>query len=74
MRFYVEIDDLEKIQDILDHVKAILEEDLLIEMVMAKSGIIGRIGFVVSTSYKRHFNEITQALVQVDGVSFVVEE
>ena len=74
MRFYVEIDDLEKIQDILDHVKAILEEDLLIETVMAKSGIIGRIGFVISTSYKRNFDEIKQALVQVDGVSFVVEE
>ena len=74
MRFYVEIDDLEKIQDILDHVKAILEEDLLIETVMAKSGIIGRIGFVISTSYKRKFDEIKQALVQVDGVSFVVEE
>lgn len=74
VRFYIEIDDLQKIQTVLDHITEILEGDLLVETVNAKSGIIGRIGFVVSTSYKRSYEEIRKALIDIDGVSFVVEE
>ncbi len=74
VRFYIEIDDLQKIQEILNHITTILEEDLLVETVNAKSGIVGRIGFVVSTSYKRSYEEIRKSLIEIDGVSFVVEE
>ncbi|MBR4768114.1 MAG: MgtC/SapB family protein [Lachnospiraceae bacterium] len=74
VRFYIEIDDLSKIQGVLDHIGTILEQDMLIETVSAKSGIIGRIGFVVSTSYKRNYDEIQKALDEIDGISFVVEE
>ena len=74
VRFYIEIDDLQKIQEILNHITTILEEDLLVETVNAKSGIVGRIGFVVSTSYKKSYEEIRKSLIDIDGVSFVVEE
>jgi putative Mg2+ transporter-C (MgtC) family protein len=74
VRFYIEIDDLQKIQEILNHITTILEEDLLVETVNAKSGIVGRIGFVVSTSYKKSYEEIRKSLIEIDGVSFVVEE
>ncbi len=73
-RFYIEIDDLQKIQAILDQVTNVLEGDLLVETVTAKSGIVGRIGFNISTSFKKSYDEIRKALIEIDGVSFVVEE
>ena len=74
VRFYIEVDTLEKIQEVLNEIGVVLNDDMLIETVPAKSGIVGRIGFNVSTAYRRSYEDIRKALAAIDGVSFVVEE
>lgn len=74
VRFYIEVDTLEKIQEVLNEIGVVLNDDMLIETVPAKSGIVGRIGFNVSTAYRRSYDDILKALAAIDGVSFVVEE
>ena len=72
MRFYVEINDITRIQDILNDIEAVLQKDDYIETTPAKSGIVGCVGFEVTTSDKINFEEIKKSLNQINGISFVV--
>ena len=72
IRFYVEVDDIEKIQGVLDRIEAALNNDAFIETVPAKSGLAGSVGFEVTTTNKNNQAEIKQALTQIEGISFVV--
>lgn len=72
MRFYVEINDINRIQEILSQIEAILQKDDYIETTPAKSGIVGCVGFEVTTSDKINFEEIRDRVNQIEGVSFVV--
>lgn len=72
MRFYVEVNDIEKIQSVLDRIDEVLKKDAFIETIPAKSGIVGCVGFVVTTSNRLNYEENKQALTGIDGVSFVV--
>ena len=73
MHFYVEVDDIEKIQEVLDQIRAILKKDTVIETVPAKSGIIGSVGFEI-TVLNRSNEETRKALCQIKGIRFVVPE
>lgn len=72
MRYYVEVSDIAMIQTVLDGIDALLNKDGFVETIPAKSGIVGSVGFVVTTSNRNNSEEIKQALTRVEGVSFVV--
>ena len=72
MRFYAEVHDITRIQDILNQIEILLENDGMIETIPAKSGIAGSIGFIVTTSNRGNSKEIKQALSRIEGISFVV--
>ena len=72
MRFYVEVNDVGKIQSVLEELDAVLERNALIESIPAKSGIVGSVGFEVTTSDQNVFVENREAINQIDGISFVV--
>ena len=72
MRFYAEVDDVAKIQGILDQIDTLLNKDGFVETIPAKSGIVGNVGFVITTSNRGNSEEIKGALTRIDGISFVV--
>ena len=73
IHFYVEVNDLAKIQGVLDAIGDILEKDIYVETLPAKSGIVGSVGFDVTTSYKHDYEQIRKDISRIDGVSFVVQ-
>lgn len=72
IRFYVEVDDLERIQDVLDQIENELQKDVYIETIPAKSGIAGRVGFEITTVNNNNQQEIKSALTRIEGIDFVV--
>ena len=70
---------MEQIRAILDYlqefntVSVILKKDVYVETLPAKSGIVGNIGFNVTTSYKHDYEQIRKDISLVDGVNFVVQ-
>lgn len=72
MRFYVEVNDVGKIQSVLDRIEELLHNDVLFGTVPAKSGLAGSVGFEVTTSNRSNYEQTKQALNEIDGVSFVV--
>lgn len=72
MRVYVEVNDLEKVQDVVDRIGILMKQNALIETIPAKSGIVGNVGFEVTVSSRNLYEEGRQALSQIEGVSFVV--
>ena len=72
IRFYVEVDDTDQIQSVLDQIDAVLKKDGYIETIPAKSDVAGRIGFELTTINRDNQEEIKQALTQIDGIRFVV--
>ena len=72
MRFYVEIDDIEKIQDVVDEVENVLGKEVYFETVPAKSGISGSVGFEISTANRSSYDQVKQLLNRIDGIRFVV--
>ena len=73
IHFYMEVNDLAKVQRVLDTVSSLLKEDISLETVPAKSGIVGSVGFDVTTSYRKNFEQIRNTITEVDGISFVVQ-
>ena len=72
MRFYVEVNDVNKIQDVLDRIEAAFHQDALVETTPARSGLAGSVGFVVTTMSKSDYELIKQEFSQIDEISFVV--
>ena len=72
LRFYVEINEVAKIQSALDQIQALLKKEALIETIPAKSGLSGCVGFEVTTTTRNVFEEIRPELDRIEGVSFVV--
>ena len=72
LRFYVEVNDLKKVQNVVDQIGTLLKNDALIETIPAKSGLAGCVGFEMTTSNRHVYEESRKALNEIDGVSFVV--
>lgn len=72
--FYIEVHDMAKIHDVLEEVETVLNNDAFVEVTSAKSGIVGSIGFEVTTSNRGNMDEIRKTLGKIDGVSYVVSE
>ena len=73
MRFYVEVNAIDQVQDILAQIEVLLNKDVYIETIPAKSGIAGSVGFVVTTTNQNSYEELKQSLTQIEGISFVVQ-
>ena len=72
IRFYMEVNDIQKIQSVLDQIETILDHDGFIETIPAKSGLPGSVGFGVTAINNNNQDEIKQAFLKIDGVGFVV--
>ena len=72
IRFYMEVNDIQKIQSVLDQIETILDHDSFIETIPAKSGLPGSVGFAVTAINNNNQDEIKQAFLKIDGVGFVV--
>lgn len=72
LRFYVEVNDIGKIQTVLDQIETLMKKNARIETIPAKSGIAGCVGFEVTISNRNLFEQSRQELSRIDGVSFVV--
>ncbi|MBO4887839.1 MAG: MgtC/SapB family protein [Firmicutes bacterium] len=73
LHFYIEINDIEKVQGFLDQIALIFQKDMFVEAIPAKSGISGHVGFDVTASYVRDFENVRKKLDTIDGISFIVQ-
>ena len=73
MRFYIEVSDVDIIQSIVDKLYAILSDDVYIDTIPAKSGIVGNVGLEVTTSTKNDFNRLKKELNSFKGINFIVQ-
>ncbi len=70
---YVEVSNIEKVRDILKQIEVVLEKDMVLESIPAKSGITGNVGFNITTFHKHDYEQIQDTISRIDGVSFVVQ-
>lgn len=73
MRFYIEVSDVDIIQSIVDKLYAILSDDVYIDTIPAKSGIVGNVGLEVTTSTKNDFDRLKKELNSFKGINFIVQ-
>lgn len=73
MRFYIEVSDVDIIQSIVDKLYAILSDDVYIDTIPAKSGIVGNVGLEVTTSTKNDFARLKKELNSFKGINFIVQ-
>lgn len=69
---YVEISDINRVNEILDKVKAKIPVPNNPVVVPSKSGITGYVGLNIMLNH--HFEIIPEEFLQIEGVVFVVEE
>lgn len=74
VNLYAEILDPKKAGTIFDSVHRMSEDDVLIEVVPAKSGINGNLGFFITISNRDDFGELREQVEEMDGVAFVIPE
>ena len=72
MRFYVEVNDISKVQDVLDRIQTVFDKDALIVTIPAKSGLPGSVGFEVTTMSRSNYEEIRKEFSRFEEISFVV--
>ncbi len=73
IHFYAEIQSIGNVQRVLDEVESILEKDMILEVVPAKSAIPGNIGINVTTTPGHSSESIRDSLLKIDGISYVVK-
>ena len=73
IHFYAEIRNVENVQKTLDEVDSILEKDMVLEVIPAKSGIQGNIGINVTMTPRHNSDSIRGALLKIDGIMYVVK-
>ena len=73
IHFYAEIRNIENVQKTLDEVDSILDKDMVLEIIPAKSGIQGNIGIYVTTTPRHNPDMIRKSLLQINGIIYVVK-
>ena len=73
IHFYAEIRSIENVQRVLDEVEAIMEKDLIVEVIPAKSSIPGSVGINVTTTLRHSAESLRDSLMKIDGISYVVK-
>ncbi len=74
VNLYAEISEPKKAGKVFDDVHNMSDDDVLIEVVPAKSGINGNLGFFITISNKDNFKELREQIEEMDGVAFVIPE
>lgn len=74
VNLYAEISEPKKAGKVFDDIHKISEDDVLIEVVPAKSGMNGNLGFFITIANKSNFREIRTQIESMDGVAFVIPE
>ncbi len=69
---YAEISNTEFAVTVFDEIHKNVLDDVLIEVIPAKSGISGNIGFFITISNSEDFNGLLQKISAMDGVAFVI--
>ena len=72
LHFYLEVNEIDKIQGVLAKIQTILGHDAYVESFSPKSGTAGNIGLEVTIEYRPNHEELMRALGEIDGVHFVV--
>jgi len=73
IHFYAEIQSSGNVQRVLDEVESILEKDMILEVIPAKSGILGNVGINVTTTPRHSSESIRDSLLKIEGISYVVK-
>ena len=73
IHFYAEIQSIGNVQKVLDEVESILEKDMILEVIPAKSGIPGNVGINVTTTPRHSSESIRESLLKIDGILYVVK-
>ncbi|MBR3351553.1 MAG: MgtC/SapB family protein [Erysipelotrichaceae bacterium] len=73
MRFYVEVNNVDVVQSIVDKLYQLLNNDVLIETIPAKSGIVGNVGLEVMISTRNDFDRIKKELSSFEGINYIVQ-
>ena len=73
IHFYAEIGSIGNVQRVIDEIGSILEKDLVLEVITAKSGILGNVGVNVTTTPRHSFESIRDAILKIDGICYVVK-
>ncbi|MBR6958219.1 MAG: MgtC/SapB family protein [Erysipelotrichaceae bacterium] len=73
MRFYVEVNNVDVVQSIVDKLYQLLNNDVLIETIPAKSGIVGNVGLEVMISTRTDFDRIKKELSSFEGINYIVQ-
>ena len=73
MRFYVEVNNVDVVQSIVDKLYQLLNNDVLIETIPAKSGIVGNVGLEVTISTRNDFDRIKKELSSFEGINYIVQ-
>ncbi|MBQ1826367.1 MAG: MgtC/SapB family protein [Erysipelotrichaceae bacterium] len=73
MRFYVEVSNIEIIQSIINKIYDLLNKDVYIDTIPAKSGIVGNVGLEVTTSTKNDFERVKKELSGCEGINYIVQ-
>ncbi|MCQ2455270.1 MAG: MgtC/SapB family protein [Clostridia bacterium] len=74
VNLYAEISEPKKAGEVFDKVHKISEDDVLIEVVPAKSGIDGNLGFFITIANRDDFQELREQIESMEAVSFVIPE
>ena len=72
-RFYVEVNNVDVVQSIVDKLYELLNNDVLIETIPAKSGIVGNVGLEVTISTRNDFDRIKKELSSFEGINYIVQ-
>ena len=74
VNLYAEISDPKKAGKVFDDVHNMSDDDILIEVVPAKSGMDGNLGFFITISNRDNFKDFREKIEAMDGVAFVIPE
>lgn len=71
---YMEVDDLDRLEAIIERVKELIAAGSVVQTVVPRSGAVGHMGVVVVTSGLKNFDEFKSAVKKQHGVHFIIKE
>lgn len=71
---YMEVDDLDRLEAIIERVKELIAAGSVVQTVVPRSGAVGHMGVVVVTSGLKNFEEFKSAVKKQHGVHFIIKE
>lgn len=71
---YMEVDDLQRLEQIADSVRELLSPGAIVQFVAPRSGVNGHMGIMIVTSGLKNFDDFKQTLKAQSGVHFIIKE